>query len=130
MVHFYMGLLRGYKSCNGWAVNHALCGLLWRLVLPDQLDLEPLLYQLSVLRVFHTVGVLSVLLSVLRMFHAAGVCLSVVCCCGYCCFVVSAGDGCTDGADAWCWRLAAGCWCWLLAAGCYQGSEPCCCCAT
>jgi timeless len=55
VLHFYVTLLKGYKSCNSWGVNHALCGLLWRVVLPDQLDLEPLLYQLSVLRVFHTV---------------------------------------------------------------------------
>jgi hypothetical protein len=55
VIHFYCGLLRGYRG-NGARLNHALCSLLWRLLLPDQLDLAPLLYQLSVLRVLHTVG--------------------------------------------------------------------------
>ncbi|KAI8471860.1 MAG: timeless protein-domain-containing protein [Monoraphidium minutum] len=53
----------GYASANGPALNHALCSFLWRLVLPEHLGLEPMLYQhlglepmlyqLSALRLFH-----------------------------------------------------------------------------
>ncbi|GBF93528.1 hypothetical protein Rsub_06248 [Raphidocelis subcapitata] len=53
VVHFYLWLLQGFDTANGAALNHALCSFLWRLVLPEHLNLEPMLYQLSALRLFH-----------------------------------------------------------------------------
>lgn len=45
---------QGYDTpLNTAPLNHALCSFLWRLVLPEHLNLEPMLYQLSALRLFH-----------------------------------------------------------------------------
>ncbi|GAB4821374.1 hypothetical protein N2152v2_008420 [Parachlorella kessleri] len=54
MVHFYSWLLQGYAS-NGPFTNHALLSFLSRIADPHGLNLEPMLYQLSVLRVFHAI---------------------------------------------------------------------------
>jgi len=48
VVHFYLWLLQGYDTpLNTPALNHALCSFLWRLVLPEHLNLEPMLYQVG-----------------------------------------------------------------------------------
>ncbi|KAK9840302.1 hypothetical protein WJX74_007181 [Apatococcus lobatus] len=52
VVHFYTWLLRGY-STNGSFLNHCLLSFLKRIASSDALNLEPMLYQLSVLRIFH-----------------------------------------------------------------------------
>jgi hypothetical protein len=49
VVHFYAWLLAGVPAgINSGALNHALCSFLWRVVLPQHLDMEPLLYQVCV----------------------------------------------------------------------------------
>jgi hypothetical protein len=45
VVHFYTWLLAGYSKGNSDALNHAVVSFLWRLVLPEHVDLEPALYQ-------------------------------------------------------------------------------------
>ncbi|KAK9864055.1 hypothetical protein WJX84_005214 [Apatococcus fuscideae] len=52
VVHFYTWLLRGY-STNGSFLNHCLLSFLKRIAAPEALNLEAMLYQLSVLRIFH-----------------------------------------------------------------------------
>jgi hypothetical protein len=47
VVHFYAWLLAGYSKGNSDALNHAVVSFLWRLVLPEHLNLEPLLYQVG-----------------------------------------------------------------------------------
>ncbi|GFH24236.1 TIMELESS domain-containing protein, partial [Haematococcus lacustris] len=42
-----------YYQHNSAATNAAVFAVLWRIASPDGLNLEPLLYQLSVLRQFH-----------------------------------------------------------------------------
>jgi hypothetical protein len=47
VVHFYAWLLAGYSKGNSDALNHAVVSFLWRLVLPEHLNMEPLLYQVG-----------------------------------------------------------------------------------
>ncbi|EIE20339.1 hypothetical protein COCSUDRAFT_58046 [Coccomyxa subellipsoidea C-169] len=54
IVHFYTWLLQGYAT-NSRFVNHCLITFLQRIADPDGLNLEPMLYQVSVLRVLHQV---------------------------------------------------------------------------
>ncbi|KAK9830387.1 hypothetical protein WJX72_011470 [[Myrmecia] bisecta] len=54
VVHFYTWLLQGY-STNSTFLNHCILGFLKRIAHPDHLNLEPMLYQLSVLRLFHEI---------------------------------------------------------------------------
>lgn len=44
VVHFYTQMMHGYAT-NGTALNHSICQFLWRLIHPDHLNLEPMLYQ-------------------------------------------------------------------------------------
>jgi timeless len=46
IVHFYAWLLQGYRT-NSPFTNHALLGLFRRLADPQQLNLEPMLYQVG-----------------------------------------------------------------------------------
>lgn len=56
MVHFYTWLLQGYKT-NGPSTNHAIVSFLERIAAPSPrgIGLEPMLWQLSVLRLFHAI---------------------------------------------------------------------------
>ncbi|KAL0032107.1 hypothetical protein WJX77_005423 [Trebouxia sp. C0004] len=54
VIHFYSWLLQGFAS-NGVFVNHCLAAFLRRIADPAGLDLEAMLYQLSVLRVFQSI---------------------------------------------------------------------------
>eukprot|EP00887_Chlorella_sp_A99_P001979 scaffold18.g1979.t1 len=54
LVQFYVWLLREYKA-NAPFTNHAIVSFLRRIASPRQLDLEPMLWQLSVLRLFHAI---------------------------------------------------------------------------
>ena len=56
LVHFHMWVLEGYRS-NRMFTNHAIVSFLDRIALPAPhgLGLEPMLWQLSVLRIFHTI---------------------------------------------------------------------------
>ncbi|KAL0021485.1 hypothetical protein WJX79_010302 [Trebouxia sp. C0005] len=54
VIHFYSWLLQGFAS-NGVFVNHCLAAFLRRIADPAGLDLEAMLYQLSVLRVFQAI---------------------------------------------------------------------------
>ncbi|KAL3161372.1 hypothetical protein ABBQ32_010265 [Trebouxia sp. C0010 RCD-2024] len=54
VIHFYCWLLQGFAT-NGAFLNHCLVAYLRRISDPAGLDLEPMLYQLSVLRVFQAV---------------------------------------------------------------------------
>lgn len=47
VVHFYTWMLAGYDSGNSAGLNHAVVSFLWRLILPEHLNLEPLLYQVT-----------------------------------------------------------------------------------
>jgi hypothetical protein len=47
VVHFYTWLLAGYSKGNSDALNHAVVSFLWRLILPEHVNLEPALYQVS-----------------------------------------------------------------------------------
>ncbi|KAK9842310.1 hypothetical protein WJX81_005935 [Elliptochloris bilobata] len=51
VVHFYTWLLQGYAT-NSDFLNHCISSFLKRICDPKGLNLEPMLYQLSVLRVF------------------------------------------------------------------------------
>ncbi|KAL4855933.1 Protein timeless [Chlorella vulgaris] len=53
IVHFYSWLLQGYRS-NAAFTNHAILSFFRRIAEPQQLNLEPMLYQLSVLRLFES----------------------------------------------------------------------------
>eukprot|EP00891_Asterochloris_glomerata_P008793 jgi/Astpho2/8793/Aster-05348 len=54
VVHFYTWLLRGYAT-NTAFLNHCLAAYFRRIADPKGLNLEPMLYQLSVLRVFQAI---------------------------------------------------------------------------
>ncbi|CAL5223392.1 g5900 [Coccomyxa viridis] len=54
VVHFYSWLLQGYQT-NGQFLNHCLVAFLKRIADPDGINLEPMLWQVSVLRIFHQV---------------------------------------------------------------------------
>jgi hypothetical protein len=53
VVHFYAWLLAGYSKGNSEALNHAVVSFLWRLVLPEHLNVEPLLYQVRPVMLLH-----------------------------------------------------------------------------
>lgn len=49
VVHFYAWLLSGVGAgVNSASLTHAVVSFLWRLVLPQHLGMEPLLYQVRV----------------------------------------------------------------------------------
>ncbi|BDA45591.1 Topoisomerase 1-associated factor 1 at N-terminal half [Coccomyxa sp. Obi] len=52
IMHFYTWLLQGYAT-NSRFVNHCIVAFLQRITDANGLNLEPMLYQVSVLRVFH-----------------------------------------------------------------------------
>lgn len=54
IIQFYVKLLEGYSTLNNTFTNHCIASFLYRIILPEHLNLEAMLYQLSVLRVFHT----------------------------------------------------------------------------
>ncbi|PSC68202.1 calcium-translocating P-type PMCA-type [Micractinium conductrix] len=54
VLHFYSWLLQGYRT-NAPFTNHAILSFFRRIADPHQLNLEPMLYQLSVLRLFETI---------------------------------------------------------------------------
>lgn len=46
IIHFYAWMLAGVTAgVNSPQLTHAITSFLWRVVLPEHLDLEPLLYQ-------------------------------------------------------------------------------------
>lgn len=48
VVHFYAWMLAGVSAgVNSAALTHAVTSFLWRLVLPEHLNMEPLLYQVG-----------------------------------------------------------------------------------
>jgi len=48
VIHFYAWMLSGVTGgVNSAALTHAVVSFLWRVVLPEHLDLEPLLYQVG-----------------------------------------------------------------------------------
>jgi hypothetical protein len=47
---------QGFDSVNSPGLNAALLSFLWRLVLPEQLGLAAMLWQLGPLALFHKVG--------------------------------------------------------------------------
>ncbi|KFM27204.1 Timeless-like protein [Auxenochlorella protothecoides] len=54
MIHFVTWLLSGYRENSSFA-NHALVSFLERVSSPKSMNLEPMLYQMSVLRLFHAI---------------------------------------------------------------------------